>query len=135
MLLIACRDREMYPHPEELVDSLGKGNADRYFYMNRYLYVKTYGLYKENNRKAFYRDMRELIKKGFVGVYRSGKSQREKSIYQYCERWKEWSAKDGKDVEMNGASKAFVYGGVDTDQQGLLTQTNKKHSKQAKAPE
>ena len=90
-LYIACRDREMYPHPQET----GTAADDRLFYMNRALYVKTYRLYAENNKRGFFRDIKALISHGFISVYRSGKTTRTKNIYSYSSRWKEWQP--GKD--------------------------------------
>lgn len=95
VLYIACRDREMYPHPQET----GTAADDRLFYMNRALYVNQYRLYANSNLRGFFRDMKALISHGFISVYRSGKNTRTKNIYAYSDKWKAWQ--QGADYSKN----------------------------------
>lgn len=101
-LYIACRDQEMRPHPR-VTDTPAD---DQLFNMNRALYVGRYKLYKSNNLKGFFRDMRELVRHGFISVYRSGKNTRQKSIYSYSDKWKDWTKESG--CKLTGADMSFL---------------------------
>ena len=62
---------------------------ERFFTMNKLKWSKTYGLYRENNAAAFYRDMAALVDAGFVVVVESGRLTRTKSIYALSGAWKD----------------------------------------------
>lgn len=59
------------------------------FYFNTGLIKKTYRLY--TNMAQFRRDRDQLIDKGFITVVESGKNTRTKAIYQFSDKWQEWS--------------------------------------------
>ena len=58
------------------------------FYMNRHLWMTKYQIYKPGNEKAFYRDMEALIDHGFIKCVSSGAYNKEKSIYDYSDKWR-----------------------------------------------
>lgn len=103
LLYLICRDREMYPHPQET----NTPADDQLFYMNRELYVNTYKLYRDNRRDCFYSDMRALVDHGFISVYRSGKNNRVKSIYMYSDKWKSWTKETT--AKRSGTDKKFIW--------------------------
>lgn len=70
--------------------AVGKPDNEALFTMNRHKYVKKYGLYKDNNRAGFHRDMNALIDKGFIDLVQSGKTNRTKSIYALSSRWQDY---------------------------------------------
>ena len=59
------------------------------FYFNTALIKKTYRLY--SNMSQFRKDREQLIEKGFITVLESGKNTRTKAIYQFSDKWQEWS--------------------------------------------
>ena len=69
-------------HGKELFD-------ERCFYLN-WEGVQHYGLYKDHAH--FYRDMKALIKAGFIERVSSGAGRRQKSVYRYSNKWwNSWS--------------------------------------------
>lgn len=61
------------------------------FYFNQTKWLNEYQLYSEGNKKSFYNDMEQLIIKGFIDCVSSGKTTREKNIYQYSSRWQNYN--------------------------------------------
>ena len=61
------------------------------FYFNQTKWLNEYKLYSEGNKKSFYNDMEQLIIKGFIDCVSSGKTTREKNIYQYSSRWQDYN--------------------------------------------
>ena len=61
------------------------------FYFNQTKWLNEYHLYSEGNKKSFYNDMEQLIIKGFIDCVSSGKTTREKNIYQYSSRWQNYN--------------------------------------------
>lgn len=60
-----------------------------YFYFNKAMYTKTYKLY--TNVGQFYKDRDLLVKNGFIEIVGgSTKTTREKMIYRYSDKWKEF---------------------------------------------
>ena len=64
------------------------------FSMNQAKWREQYGLYKVNDEKSFYRDMSELILKGFVSCLMSGANTRQKSIYAFSIKWQKYGTPD-----------------------------------------
>lgn len=62
------------------------GNREQ-FTMNKYKWLTKYQLYTNSNSAGFYRDMGELINKGFIKCVYCGANSRTKSIYQYSDKW------------------------------------------------
>ena len=58
------------------------------FFMNRWLWQTTYQLYKPGNEKGFYRDMTALIDHGFIRCVYSGANSKDKSVYDYSDKWR-----------------------------------------------
>ena len=79
------------------------------FTMNRSKYVTLYGLYDDNNRAAFYRDMDALIAHGFVKCVNSGKNTRTKTIYEFSSMWQNYGSQafvvSNADMTASGAKK------------------------------
>lgn len=84
---------------------------DVQFFMNKAKWQTRYKLYKLGNEKGFYRDMTELIEKGFVSCIESGANTRTKNIYQFSSKWQiygkpEFSISDSeKTISMQGFKK------------------------------
>lgn len=58
------------------------------FYFNRGIYKNKYELY--TNDGSFYRDRDALIEKGFIDCVRNGLTTRQKSIYRFSNRWRQY---------------------------------------------
>ena len=67
-------------------------NNASYFFFNRDLYQRKYGLY--TNDRQFRKDRDELIKKGFIEEVESGKLTRTKSVYKFSDKWKTYNGED-----------------------------------------
>ena len=67
-----------------------KENKEMFFF-NQTKWLNEYQLYSEGNKKSFYNDMEQLIIKGFIDCVSSGKTTREKNIYQYSSRWQNYN--------------------------------------------
>lgn len=61
------------------------------FYMNVSMVLEEYGLYTRKSTSTFYHDMDALIKHGFIDRISSGKSHRQKTVYAFSDRWKQWN--------------------------------------------
>ena len=59
-----------------------------YFTFNQSKWNSLYGLYTLSNKRMFYRDMEQLILKGFIKCIESGKNTRTKSVYAFSNKWK-----------------------------------------------
>ncbi len=88
-LYLYCKAQYYGEKRKPVTEECPNGN-DEYFTMNQSKWCSLYGLYKENNRAAFYRDMGALIEKGFISCVQSGKTTRKKSIYAYSRKWQDW---------------------------------------------
>ena len=64
------------------------------FYFNQTKWMNEYQLYSEGNKKSFYNDIEQLIIKGFIDCVSSGKTTRERNIYQYSSRWQKYNEKN-----------------------------------------
>ena len=62
-----------------------EGYPDDTFYFNRAMYVDTYGLYV--SWRQFGRDLKLLVKYGFIKVVERGKNMRSKNVYQFSCEW------------------------------------------------
>ena len=63
------------------------------FYFNQSKWLNQYELYSIGNKNGFYRDLKELIKKGFINCLSSGHTTRERSVYEFSDRWQGYSPK------------------------------------------
>ncbi len=59
---------------------------DDQFYFS-WLDAKRYGIYKSDNSKRFYLDMKRLEEKGFIKKLMSGRNKKTRSIYQFVDGW------------------------------------------------
>ena len=89
---LSSKQRDLYTHCKlQLYRVADKNKPDRLdptqFYFNRYLWKHTYKLYSGGGG-GFYKDMEQLIKKGFIRCLSSGKTARVKSIYQFSDKWR-----------------------------------------------
>ncbi len=67
------------------------------FHFNKCLYVNQYGangtaLY--NNDSTFRKNRDELVKNGFIRVVSDGSVTRERSVYEYSDKWKDYGIKE-----------------------------------------
>jgi hypothetical protein len=62
-------------------------DRDAVFTMNQSKWNGLYGLYTLYNKKAFYKDMTALIEKGFVRCLQCRAIMREKTIYEFSDKW------------------------------------------------
>ena len=60
------------------------------FTMNRGKWCTLYHLYTAGNARSFYRDMSELISRGFVSCVESGACTRTKSVYRFSAKWRDY---------------------------------------------
>lgn len=67
----------------------GEKNTERqeYFTMNKSKWCGVYEIYTPGNASSFYKDMGELINKGFIDCVACGADTRTKSIYALSSRW------------------------------------------------
>ena len=98
-LYLYCKAQYYGEKRKPTTDEYPQGN-DQFFFMNQSKWCSLYGLYKENNRAAFYRDMEALIKNGFVTCIQSGKTTRTKSIYAFSSKWQTYCTSD-PDIQAN----------------------------------
>lgn len=73
---------------------LEKVKSDECFYFYRSIAEQYCPRYK-NNSGRLYEDIRVLIDHGFIDLVFSGKIAREKSVYKYSDRWKNWKPPGG----------------------------------------
>lgn len=92
--------------------------------MNRYQWLEVYKLYKENNGRAFYRDMEQLISHGFISCVVSGESNRTKSIYRFSDKWLQYG-KPGFEITPGEMTPAMIRRAEKTNR--LLYSNNKTH--------
>ena len=96
ILFLYCKlqYRAREPKPT-LTDANGEAKSNPlWFTMHRGKYVDKYGLYIDNDRGAFYRDMAALIAYGFIECVYSGKKDKVKSIYTYSDMWRRYGGAD-----------------------------------------
>lgn len=51
------------------------------------------GVYTKNMKREFYNDVKELEEHGFIRTVFNGKSRKQKSIYEFSNKWQEWKDK------------------------------------------
>ena len=78
----------LYMRMQEHAEEKPSGFGENCFYFPRALWSKTLGLYQKDTR--YYTDLDALIEAGFVDCIASGYTTREKSVYRFSERWKEY---------------------------------------------
>lgn len=66
---------------------LGGETSEEFFTMNENKWKNLYGLYTENTRRYFYKDMSRLIELGFIDKVESGQHTRTSNIYKFSDRW------------------------------------------------
>lgn len=69
-------------------------NNGSQFTMNKYKWCNKYKLYTNSNSAGFYRDMTALIEKGFIICVECGAYTRTKNIYQFSDKWRNYSKAD-----------------------------------------
>lgn len=65
----------------------GSVNIEKRFTMNKSKWCDIYGIYSENGKRHFYKDMQALIDNGFVEIIQNGKTNRTKNIYEFSSKW------------------------------------------------
>lgn len=88
ILYIYCK-AQYYGKRKPSKDYKEQYQDDSCFYMN-WGKALDYGLYTESSSSNFYKDMKELEKKGFIKKLKSGKDHKEKNVYQYSDAWTTW---------------------------------------------
>lgn len=67
-----------------------------YFTMNKSKWCDLYGIYTENNKAQFRKDMAELINKGFIRCVACGWYDKQKTIYAYSSKWQKYGTSEFK---------------------------------------
>ncbi len=91
-LYAICREQQYNRHgkkPGELYPDWKECQLDTVFFMNWGLVQET-GLYR--SKHTFYNDLQKLIELGFIECLYNGKTSRNKSIYKYSERWRNYGS-------------------------------------------
>lgn len=76
-----------------------EGQAQDCFYFNKAMYINdeehpnSYGLYK--NGAQFQRDLKQLVKHGFIEIVECGKTTRTKNIYKFSAKWQQYNGNFG----------------------------------------
>ena len=88
------RPSKEYPSVSEFKWIDGKG----FFFLNFKMLTDVYGLYKPQDTRGVYADIKALIEHGFIEKVTSGhkpneKGQHESAIYKYSDKWKTWERK------------------------------------------
>lgn len=96
----SASDKERERHPEKYPITTWPDYSEiteDCFFLNWKLVMKSphnpHGLYNENNKKAFYKDVKGLIEKGLFDQIIDGHGSSRKyvkSVYCMSERWKDW---------------------------------------------
>lgn len=99
---LTAKQRDLYYHCKLQLhaDSKSFPKEERLrgcFTFNRYKWLTEYGLYTEANQRGFYRDMDNLILRGFVDCIRQGQRTKEKNLYRMSDRWQHFGL-DSYDV-------------------------------------
>ena len=84
----------MYCKAQYYAEKKKPENNPLYFTMNKSKWNKLYNLYTNSNSAGFYRDIQELILKGFIICVESGAVTRTKSIYSYSNMWQKYGTKE-----------------------------------------
>lgn len=74
--------------PETKVKQLDENEQRRCFTMNKSKWQSLYHIYNSDNGQ-FQKDMKQLIKYGFVEYIENGKTSRTKSIYMLSDKWRD----------------------------------------------
>lgn len=89
ILYVYCKEQlyaeKRKPNPNPELKHLTEQEQARCFTMNRAKREDLYGLYSNSNQ--FYKDMKLLIKHGFVELIESGRTTRTKNIYMLSDKW------------------------------------------------
>lgn len=72
------------------IEEYKRDNGRKYFYLNHFLMSDVFGLYPKSNTRDLYVDIKALIEHGFIEQVSNGKINQKRSIYTYCDKWKEW---------------------------------------------
>lgn len=84
-------------HPEKDYEEF-EGNE--YFYLNFGEVVSAYQLYTEKGHSRFYKDMKALEEHGFIEKVKSGQNSRDKNVYKFSEKWRNWEEEDKNNVSV-----------------------------------
>lgn len=84
-------------HPEKDYQEF-EGNE--YFYLNFGEVVSAYHLYTEKGHSRFYKDMKVLEEHGFFEKVKSGQNSRDKNVYKFSEKWRNWEGEDKNNVSV-----------------------------------
>lgn len=57
------------------------------FTMNKSKWCDIYGIYSENGKRHFYKDIQALVDNGFIDIIQNGKTNRTKNIYEFSDKW------------------------------------------------
>lgn len=83
-----ARSRPKSDFPD--IEEYKRDNGRKYFYLNHFLMSDVFGLYPKSNTRDLYVDIKALIEHGFIEQVSNGKINQKRSIYTYCDKWKEW---------------------------------------------
>jgi len=98
ILYIYCRNEEFHPKrfkPDK--------SDPKQFYFNEAIWSdkidpetkrQGYGLYSLNHPAHFYRDMDALIMYGFIKCIYPGATQKQRNIYKYSDKWKQYGTRE-----------------------------------------
>lgn len=71
------------------------------FYFNQKKWLDKYQLYSLSNKQGFYRDVKALIRYGFIDCLESGKTTKTKNIYKLSSRWQHYEIGDENNVPVS----------------------------------
>lgn len=84
-VLYLCCKSQLYSEYKKPIE-----NNRKSFTMNRYKWLEKYKIYTDANAGSFYKDMEALINHGFIKCIWSGAIARQKSIYEFSDKWQIW---------------------------------------------
>lgn len=87
------------------------------FYFNQSKWLDKYHLYSLSNKQGFYRDLKALIRYGFIDCLESGKTTKTKNIYKLSDRWQHYELGDENNVPVAVMNAS------------MLVENSKKHNK------
>lgn len=87
------------------------------FYFNQKKWLDKYQLYSLSNKQGFYRDVKALIRYGFIDCLESGKTTKTKNIYKLSDRWQHYEIGDENNVPISVMNAS------------MLVENSKKHKK------
>lgn len=92
-LLYVCCKAQYYGKRKPAKDfkELDLYQEETCFYMNRAT-IRKYGIYPDSSNKEFYKDIEELIAKGFITrELQGGGNGHTKSVYKYSSKWRDYT--------------------------------------------